>query len=92
MEIVETKLAYATVRFASLKEAPARGAKIGAAIKFYRILQVFNKLFGSCRIQLANTTVRFATLPDALWTTSRMCPNVGFYIFDESSQNLVEVA
>ena len=65
MEIVETKLAYATVRFASLKEAPARGAKIGAVIGFYEIMQVFNKLFGSCRTQLAYTTVRFALAESA---------------------------
>ena len=65
MEIVETKLAYATVRFASLKEAPARGAKIGAAIRFCEIRQVFNKLFGSCRTQLAYTTVRFALAKSA---------------------------
>ena len=60
MEIVNIKLTYTTVRFASLKKAPARGAKIGAVMRFYEIMQVFNKLFGSCRTQLAYTTVRFA--------------------------------
>ena len=53
MEIVKIKLAYTAVRFASLRNAPARGAKIGAVIRFSEIMQVFNKLFGSCRIQLA---------------------------------------
>ena len=57
MGIVKIKLAYTTVRFASLKKAPARGAKIGAAIGFYEVLQVLNKSFGSCHIQLAYTTV-----------------------------------
>ena len=65
MEIVKIKLAYTTVRFASLKKAPARRANIGAVIGLYEIMQVFNKLFGSCRTQLAYTTVRFALAKSA---------------------------
>ena len=60
MEIVNIKSAYTTVRFASLRNASARGAKIGAVTGFYEIMQVFNKLFGRCRIQLAYTAVRCA--------------------------------
>ena len=33
MEIVKIKLAYTMVRFVSLRNAPARGAKIGAVIR-----------------------------------------------------------
>ena len=65
MEIVKITLAYTTVRFASLRNAPARGAKIGAVIGFYEIMQVFNQLFGSFRTQLAYTTVRFALAKSA---------------------------
>ena len=62
---LKNKLAYTTVRFAPLKNAPVRGANIGAVIGFYKILQVLNKLSGSCRIQLAYTTVRFALAKSA---------------------------
>ena len=65
MKIVKIKLAYTTVRFASLRNAAARGAKIGAALGFYEIMQAFRKLVGSCRMQLAYTTVGFALAKSA---------------------------